>query len=95
MTVDEKCEATAPRVIPCADELLLAELRALKTDGSGALADATMKTLQDSPRVTKQQARQMHEIHCVGSTGTEYQDSIVACWNEKSCDAFAACVAKR
>jgi hypothetical protein len=91
MTVDQKCDATAPRATRCTNELLVAQVKTL--DGADELAKAVQERVQDTP-TTDDDARKIHQTMCAGD-GSAFVDSVVRCWATEPCDAFAACVYRR
>lgn len=83
LTVEERCEATAPRAVRCANELLVAQARAL----SAELGSRIERVTDDPPSASE--ARAMHDVSCADAA---YPAAIVACWSTSECNAFAACV---
>ena len=87
MTPERQCKVTAPRAARCADELMVASLRAL--DPEHAMGDVANQ-LEDEPKADMATAARMHEVACMSGPG--YTAGIVACWNIGDCKEFAACV---
>jgi hypothetical protein len=90
MMAKQRCKATAPRAVRCADELMVAGVKAM---GVGSEFDDFAEELRDTPRATDDQAISMHKMQCLGDP--HYAEAVLACWKESDCDAFAACVMKR
>ena len=85
----EECWATVPRAIPCMDGLFVAYAGA----SLGGLADEA--SLRAAKHSDEDEARAIHLTACYGDRDFTYMQNIVACWNEHTCAAFAACVGKR
>lgn len=82
-----QCELTAPRALPCIDELFAAYYRAnLGFD----LDDATARK-----RIERDEAATIHMTNCLGDRDFAYMRNIVACWPQPGCAAFATCVGQR
>lgn len=83
LTEVQRCAATERRALPCADELFLANARAMGMD----LSDERGKPTDDDER------KILHANSCVGDAN--YADSIFACWDTKTCVELVACVEAR
>ncbi len=85
MTDQQRCEATEPRGMRCADALLVASAEALGVEDIGS-------ALRAQPRSTDDEARAMYRVQCAGER--KLADAVLACWDIKGCRAFADCVMK-
>jgi hypothetical protein len=91
MTSERKCDATAPRAIPCTNELMVEALVAV----SGDLTAEERATIERKMAATPERAGEpskVHEITCQGDLDEAYVKGIVRCWAQPTCKAFAACV---
>lgn len=84
---EAQCIATEPRAIPCMDQLFVADVSA-----SLGVPAKELRRLEPSDEA---EARKLHQINCLGDRDFAYMQNIVACWNERGCEAFVACVGKR
>ena len=82
--LQQQCRATEPRALPCMDELF------------DAYASATLGSAITSDKHSDEaEARAIHLTNCFGDRDFVYVKNIVACWNERTCAAFANCVGTR
>src|SRR5262249_23716132 len=89
MTAKQRCRAAAPRAVRCADELVVATVKALDMGSAG---DEIAEKLDDMPGATDDQAIAIHKTQCAADP--HYPDAVLACWKTADCDAFASCVTK-
>lgn len=88
MSLEQRCEVTAPRATQCIEEVMEAELRTLLKH-----PDDAPTIIDDHGRATGSEAAAIHRVQCAGSPRGEYQDAVIACWDRDGCREFAACVA--
>ncbi len=80
---EQRCAAVAERTLPCIDEVFNAAL--ISTTGID-----WSKERPREKRMDPAEGRKVHELGC--RVGPSYSDAIVTCWNERTCQAFGACV---
>ncbi|MEO7094557.1 MAG: hypothetical protein ABI175_14975, partial [Polyangiales bacterium] len=93
MTVEAKCEAALPRARRCVDELMAQQLESLMDPGASEADKKATAELTKELRGEKSfsdEAEGLHRTNCAASE--TYADSVVACWPQVDCKAFAACV---
>lgn len=86
-SVSEQCQLLLPRLRGCTDALIVQHTRSM---GKGDLADLVQDSLAEvGSECPDRDVMTICERKIPGST---YFSSVVRCWDESTCELFAACV---
>ena len=93
LSYEAQCEAVAPRVAPCANEMMIADLRAIA--GPGEMDRAETQAISDELRreePSADAARKMAILSCMGTRNETFPSQVLACWEVDDCKRFAECM---
>ena len=95
LSYEAQCEAVAPRVAPCANEIMIADLRELDPDPSSSGTRALSEDIERRGTPSADEGRKIAILSCMGTRDEKFPSQVLACWEIEDCARFVACTTSR